>query len=510
MARKSIYTLIENELKKRVSFLQVITKELYVVTEVLDDVLKEYPGIEDIIHYDILQGFDVPIEETVQQDFAKTVDKWLYEKAFSNTALVISGSDKIFENEMSVLAIRKMLKDSSKKICSRPTIVVVISDSDVLPLHLKDIGTIIRTPLMNLDECEAVVNTVLKNIELSHRIAKELLGLTQNQVEVCLREICLLNKESEWEELFISKVKEKKASLLNQSGFLTVEENCSADELGGFGNLKNWLEEISAIPEGEDEIFPKGMLLVGVTGCGKSLAVRASAYILKYPLLRIDFGLLMNKYVGESEKNLSSALQVVESIAPCVLWMDEFEKAFVSSDESSGVSQRMLGQFLTWLQERKKKVFTVATVNNVSKLPPELLRRGRFDKIYYVDLPEDDERKAIIEIHSKKLGLKLDKVQIASISSDMSGRDYSGADIEYLLKEAKRRHYSRLNQSIYELIEECLFDTTPVGSIMSVEIKEMRDEFTFRGFDNVNSMIEYKENDIILNEVKRKKGFFRK
>ena len=189
--------------------------------------------------------------------------------------------------------------------------------------------------------------------------------------------------------------------------------------------------------------------------------------------------------------------------------MDEFEKAFVSSDENSGVSQRMLGQFLTWLQERKQKVFTVATVNNVSKLPPELLRRGRFDKIYYVDLPEDDERKAIIEIHAKKLGIELNETQIALISSDMSGRDYSGADIEYLLKEAKRRQYSRTGKAIDELIQECLSDTTPVGSIMSVEIKEMREEFTSRGFDNVNSMPEY-ESSIVLNTTKQKRTIWGK
>lgn len=509
MERKSINELIENELKKRVSFLQVITKESYVVADIVDNILMEKFGIEEIIHYDILQGFDVPIKETVQQHFAKTIDKWLYEKTLNNTAMVINGSDKIFEDEMSVLAIRKMLGENSKKICSRPTIVVVISDSECLPLQLRDLGTIIRTPLMNIDECEAVVKTVLKEAELSKKVARELLGLTQNQVEICLREICLFNKETGWEEKFINKIKEKKAELLNQSGMLSIEESCNDDELGGFGNLKNWLKEISVVPDDEDEIFPKGMLLVGVTGCGKSLAVRASAHILNYPLLRIDFGLLMNKYVGESEKNLSSALQVVESIAPCVLWMDEFEKAFVSSDENSGVSQRMLGQFLTWLQERKQKVFTVATVNNVSKLPPELLRRGRFDKIYYVDLPEDDERKAIIEIHAKKLGIELNETQIALISSDMSGRDYSGADIEYLLKEAKRRQYSRTGKAIDELIQECLSDTTPVGSIMSVEIKEMREEFTSRGFDNVNSMPEY-ESSIVLNTTKQKRTIWGK
>lgn len=503
MKRKSIHNLIKKQLDTKICFLQIITKELYVVAEILDDILRDYT--KEIIHYDILQGFDVPTKETVQQQFSKTVDKWLSEKTFNDTALVISGSDNIFENETVVLAIRKMVCEESKRICSKPKIVVIISDSDCLPLQLKDIATILHAPLMDLEECKTAVKDVLrvskKENDYITRVARELLGLTQSQVEICLRET-----ESDNEDKFIERIKDKKASFLNQSGLITIEHDCIADELGGFDNLKEWLAEICTIPNDElgNLIFPKGMLLVGVTGCGKSLAARVSANILKYPLLRIDFGRLMNKYVGESEKNLISALQVVEAIAPCVLWMDEFEKAFGGSDENSGVSQRMLGQFLTWLQERKQKIFTVATVNNVSKLPPELLRRGRFDKIYYVDLPEDDERKSIIRIHAKKVGIQLNDLQVNEISSEMSGRDYSGADIEYLMKEAKRSYYyhekNGNNKDIFELVKECLRDTTPVGSIMSIEIKEMREEFSSRGFDNVNCK-EYRQS---------KKGLFNK
>ena len=482
-----ISEMINDLVKSNIKFLQIITKETFVVLDEVDSVLKNY--VEDVIHYDYLDGFDVPVQETMNNAFSETINKWMYEKTLEKTAIVITASDAIFEDEKSVLAIRKIIGSKSPEIVSRPHILIVISDSDCMPLTLKELGTIIKAPLMSQKECECFAKKILIETglpkKLAEETAKELLGLTQNQVESCIKQSA--NKK---EDVFLNSLKLKKAELLNQSGLLSIENPCDEKELGGFENLKAWLEEIKTIPENDEgaAVFPKGMLLVGVTGCGKSLAARVTASVLNMPLLRIDFGKLMNKYVGESEKNLINALQVVEAISPCVLWMDEFEKAFGNADENAGVSQRMLGQFLTWLQERNERIFTVATVNNVSKLPAELLRRGRFDKIYYVDLPEDEERKNIIKIHAGKVNIELDDIEIGEISSEMQGRDYSGADIEYLMKESKRRSYfyNEEKPEIIDIVKMCLRDTTPVGSIMSVEINEMRKEFKSRGFDNVN------------------------
>lgn len=489
--RKSLCELIEAKLKTNTPFLQIITKEPYVVSEAVVEILlgEKCSKVNEIIYYDILQGFDVPTEETCQQKFAETIDKWLGEKTFEKTALIIKDSDLIFGDEKNVFAMKKMICDKSSQIESRPVIVIVISEDDCMPLQLKEIGTIMRAPFMTEKECKEKIEYILgrnfSNVteEEVDILKRDLLGLTEYQVEQIINEIRFAKEKKRKRAIYL------KAQMLKNSGLMSLEDSSDESDLGGFEQFKEWIRKIKPIPNDreKDIIYPKGILLVGVTGCGKSLAAKVAAGILDIPLLRIDFGNLMSKYVGESEKNLCNALQMVESMAPCVLWMDEFEKAFGNADHDNGVTQRMLGQFLTWMQERKKRVLTIATVNNVSKLPPELLRRGRFDKIYYVDLPDSDMRKNIIKIHSKKVGLNLSEINISNISSKMQGKEYSGADIEYIMKEAAREKYSDINNEDDEkIVLSCMKQTIAVGTILSTEIKKMRNEFTIRGFDNVN------------------------
>ena len=489
--RLSLETKLEEMLIRELKLIQIVTREPFVVCKELDDILLKYEC--DIIHYDVLQGFDVPEEETESQRFADTIDKWLYEESFDNVALIIFPSRKIFEDERNVLAIQKMVFDKSDRIQSHPRFVIMVTDSDSLPLVLKESCATIDAPLMNEKECAETIQPMVGEDEQNSlsEYSKILLGLTEEQVITCVRNSKKNNR------IDIDKLRQEKALQINQSGLLSIESPCAEGELGGFEGLKQWLREIPKIPKINEMLAPKGMLLVGVTGCGKSLAAKVSASILKLPLLRIDFGRLMNKYVGESERNLSIALKIVEASAPCILWMDEFEKAFGSGEESNGVSQRMLGSFLTWLQERNGNVFTVATVNNISKLPAELLRRGRFDKIYFVDLPESKERESIIKIHADKVGFSLQPDDIIKISKQMQGKDYCGADIEYILKESRRKYFYYRDKCIEkvpsdrDIIEQCIKNTTPVGSTMAVEIGAMRKEFRARGFDDVNASVDY-------------------
>ena len=222
-----------------------------------------------------------------------------------------------------------------------------------------------------------------------------------------------------------------------------VNDESSLDDIGGLDNLKDYISDKEhifqnlgkAIKFGVD--IPKGILLVGLPGCGKSLASKAIANIFKMPLLRLDIGKLMGKYVGESEENLREAIKISEAVAPCVLWIDEIEKAFAGIGGTSGASDittRLLGYILTWLQEKKSAVYVVATSNDINSLPSEFFRKGRFDETFRLDLPNAKERKEIFELHLKKRNKDISKLDIISLANSTEG--YSGADIEAVVKYA--------------------------------------------------------------------------
>ena len=207
--------------------------------------------------------------------------------------------------------------------------------------------------------------------------------------------------------------------------------------------MKEWLSSKAQVFRRLDEAkkfgvdTPKGVLLVGMPGCGKSLAAKASARLFNVPLLRLDIGRLLGKYVGESEHNMRVALKTAESISPCILWIDEIEKAFAGIDQNGGASditKRLFGQFLTWLQEKENTVFVVATANDITAFPPEFLRKGRFDEVFFIDFPNEEERERIFEIHLEKRGKMSDDINLKELAEETEG--YCGADIEEIVKNA--------------------------------------------------------------------------
>jgi SpoVK/Ycf46/Vps4 family AAA+-type ATPase len=221
---------------------------------------------------------------------------------------------------------------------------------------------------------------------------------------------------------------------------------------------------------------PRGIILVGVPGCGKSLAAKAIAREWGLPLLKLDAGRLFDKFIGESEKNFRKAIEMAESLSPIVLWIDEIEKAMAagggSGDADAGLSRRLFGAFLTWLQEKKQDVFVVATANNLSALPPELLRKGRFDEIFFVDLPDRDERTAIWKIHlslrkQNSTGFDLQKVVDAS-------EGFSGSEIEQAVVAALYRALHRKQPLTTELLVEELSRTVPLSVTRSEDIQQLR------------------------------------
>jgi SpoVK/Ycf46/Vps4 family AAA+-type ATPase len=239
--------------------------------------------------------------------------------------------------------------------------------------------------------------------------------------------------------------------------------------------LRHWLEirREFFLEDTELELDPpRGILLLGVQGCGKSLVAKAAAAIFHAPLLRLDFGVLYNKYYGETERNLRKALETAEVMAPCVLWMDEIEKGLSVQNDDDGLSRRILGTFLTWMAERKKSVFVVATANDIMRLPPELVRKGRFDEIFFVDLPSAENRSDILRIHLQKRSLDPAEFDLAALVQATEG--YSGSEIEQAIVSAMyNAHAKREVLAQAELIAE-IRATRPLSVVMSEKVQELR------------------------------------
>lgn len=285
----------------------------------------------------------------------------------------------------------------------------------------------------------------------------------------------------------IDLVQAEKAQIIKKSGILEmlpVREKLT--DIGGLESLKPWLQQKAKVMEDWSAArafgveMPKGVMIVGMPGCGKSLTAKATAALFNLPLLKLDMGALMGKYVGESEGNMRRAIRVAEAVSPCVLWVDEVEKAFVgigSGGAGSEVATRLFGYFLTWMQEKTSQVFVIATANDISALPPELLRKGRFDEIFYVDFPNKAEREAIFEVHLQKRKKLTSRINVQQLAEKTDG--YSGADIESVVTEAIEQAF--VNQRA-ELDTERLLvvirNTHPLREVMKAKVKEYEAKFT--------------------------------
>jgi SpoVK/Ycf46/Vps4 family AAA+-type ATPase len=234
---------------------------------------------------------------------------------------------------------------------------------------------------------------------------------------------------------------EEKIQVIKKTGILEfIKSDYSIKDIGGLDNLKNWLLKRNNSWSEQAKRYcipaPKGVLVTGVPGCGKSLTAKAMSTIWQLPLLKLDFGKVFSGLVGSSEENMRRALATAEAVAPSILWIDEIEKGLsgLGSNGDSGVSSRIFGQFLTWMQEKESPVFVIATANNISNLPPELLRKGRFDEIFFVDLPTKQERIDIFKIHLLKRNKDITKFDLNLLAEKTNG--YSGAEIEQAIISA--------------------------------------------------------------------------
>jgi SpoVK/Ycf46/Vps4 family AAA+-type ATPase len=370
---------------------------------------------------------------------------------------------------------------------------VIVLSNNAIWSQLQRLGMIVKIDLPNDDEMYAIVKSCLERYQNDIPIewddsdmreaAAMLVGTTRSEAQNVITALVAnkrINKADLDEVCFA-----KDRLFCEISGLERIEVDRSYKDVGGLKGLHHWLNEkkhlLTADMREEMRLRglrpPRGILLVGVPGCGKSRSAKSIAASWKLPLYRLDFATVQGSYVGQSEKQLKDALATAENVSPCVLWIDEIEKGLAGSGSKSdgGVSTRMVGQFLFWLQECKKNVFVVATANDVTALPSELLRRGRFDELFFLDLPTANERKEILVMYAKKyLGADLSDLHIEKIVSLTDG--FTGADIESTVREAA---YHMLANNIDKLDEEELISTfshvIPLSRTNPEKIKEIRE-----------------------------------
>lgn len=273
-------------------------------------------------------------------------------------------------------------------------------------------------------------------------------------------------------------VMQAKYELLNRGGALQFEyDTARFSDVGGLSRLKKWLTQRRPAFRRDATALhldaPKGILLLGIQGCGKSLAAKATAGIFAVPLLRLDFGAIYDKYHGETERKLRESLKTADVMSPCVLWIDEIEKGIAGRGGETGTTQRVLGTFLTWMAERDSQVFIVATANDISTLPPELVRKGRFDEIFFVDLPSPEIRSSILAIHLASRKQPLGNFDIRALAAAMDG--FSGAEIEQAIVSALYAAHAKNQPLATEHISQEIAETRPLSVVMRERISALRD-----------------------------------
>lgn len=379
--------------------------------------------------------------------------------------------------------------------------VIIVSSILTIPKDIEKYITILEMDYIDTDEIKTIIRKFIEeninqsiNESLVEEFALAFKGLTEfeilNLLALSYADDGALTRKD------LRLIFDQKQQMIKKSGILEmIPLKETIDDIGGLENLKSWFIKKAKVYKNMSNAktfgvdVPKGVLIAGVPGCGKSLNAKAAANLFEVPLLRLDMGRLMGKYVGESERNLRSAIALAEAIAPCVLWIDELEKAFAGIGGFGGgaeVTSRLLGNFLTWMQEKESPTFVVATANDITKLPAELLRKGRFDEIFYVSLPNDEEREKIFNIHIKKRRPQdLKYLRIKDLVSKTSG--FSGADIEGVVKDAIESAFAEDKKHIQtEDLIDAIESTNPLSEIMKDALDKMMEEYESRKFKSAS------------------------
>lgn len=509
MSNKHEEMMIETEtlIRSKRNIIYLVTQEENRVMSALEFICSKVETKWDIIKWDIVSGLHSSYPEFLPKKESETlldqleVLEW-FEKLLvpkdKFLLLVLKDYNKFFgssnyRGQAENRTIRYM-KNLSTKLNSHNKAIIITSNSFEVPNDLDKSLAIIDWPLPEKTEIKTKISdllsqaskrkdladkfqTIYSEDEIEH-IIQSFQGLTLAECEQTCA-YCMIKHSKLHPEI----ISNHKKDIIRKSGLLDwVDSDIDMNEIGGLEGLKNWLEKRKdAFSEEAAEYGlpanPKGILLVGIQGAGKSLFAKAISSFWNFPLLKLDMGKIFSGLVGSSEQNMRQVFKVAESVAPCILWCDEIDKGMSGSRSSAssdgGTTSRVLGSWLTWMQDRNAPVFVVATANDVSNLPPELLRKGRFDEIFFVDLPKFQERKKIFKIHLEKrlrnpYDFKLDT--LAELTETFTGAEIEAA-IEASLYEAfsdKKRDIT--NEDIIISIQNLV----PISKLMKEEISALR------------------------------------
>ena len=395
---------------------------------------------------------------------------------------------KDFHRHLDDPVVVRRLRDVGQKFSTNRRTVVITAPEIAVPAELAKLVEYFDLPLPDHDRLHEIVHDTFTRLSKTYTLklqldaagvdamSANLRGLTEEEAERAISQ-AIVTRYALCPDT-VTDVLEAKKQLLRHSGmleFINASDNMTS--VGGLENLKHWLAQRRGAWEDSAREFglepPRGMIILGVQGCGKSLCARAVAGEWKLPLVKFDTSAVYDKYIGETEKRIRKVFQVAEGLAPCVLWIDELEKVFAGSGPDSasadaGVSSRLLASFLSWMQDRKAAVFVAATCNNVTVLPPELIRKGRFDELFFVNLPNQAERRQIFSIQLAKRKRNPSDFDLERIAAAAKG--YSGAEIDAAVQGALYAAYSEKKQLTTQAMIDALAQTVPLSTTRAEEI----------------------------------------
>src|ERR1041385_7704711 len=388
-------------------------------------------------------------------------------------------------------AVIRKLKEIALHLKNSFKTIILVSPLMEIPAELEKEITVLNHPLPSRDDLNELLDRIIDELKQFKQITLDLddpgrerllqaaLGLTLGEAENVFAKILVKHERLDGDD--VNEVLAEKQQIIRKSGLLeyyAATENFA--HVGGLGVLKDWLNKRAVAFTSEARAFglpaPKGILMLGVQGCGKSLCAKAVSNQWQLPLLRFDMGRMFGSFVGSSEENVRRAISVAESVAPAILWVDEIDKAFAGSQGSGvsdgGTTARVFGTFLTWLSEKTAPVFVVATANDISQLPPELLRKGRLDEIFFVDLPSHPERGEVFRIHLNKRGRQPEGFDLEALAE--ASKDFSGAEIEEAINSALYDAFYAKEELTTHHVLTALAQTVPLARTMDEHINRLR------------------------------------
>lgn len=440
-------------LKSRIHVIHLVS---YEETRIIRDLVlltQKAPGLENlgVYSWDVADQFDCLKKSASEFNVGQTATPDtilnMIDQFDGDAIFVLKDFHQVWELKKSVVRKLRNLAGKLPASSSRKYIVVLTPDVAV-PKELKEDMVSLEYEKPDGKTMEGILARVVGKSAfdgikpaLKDKIVESGLGLSATQAERVLRKAIVGSRNGTLTESCIDLIVEEKCRIIRESGALEFYPNVeSSDNVGGLEVLKKWLwQRKEAFSEEAREYGltpPSGIALIGIPGTGKSLCAKMTSGSWKVPLLRLDMGAVFGSALGSSEQNLREAVRISEVISPCILWVDEIEKAFAGSTGDSGTASRVLAFFLTWMQERTQPVFVFATANDIERLPPEFLRKGRFDEVFFLDLPTLEERKKILEVHLKKSGhtMVAQRFDLDEIATESAG--FVGAELEAAVKDA--------------------------------------------------------------------------